>query len=92
VNVRPKIMGGVLALCGTGLNPNAASGSIAEPSTISLKPVAAEGQRRPQVARSTAQTIEYLIRQNDPERLRAFLAKHTRAERLAIKRHFESKK
>jgi hypothetical protein len=71
-------MGGVLAHCGTGSNPKAASGSFREPSTTTIK-----------VAGSTLQAVDYLIRQNDPARLRAFLAKHTRAERLAIKQQLQ---
>jgi len=61
-----------------GLATNAAPGSILGSSTSSIK-----------LAKSTMQAVEYLIKQNDPARLRAFLAKHTRAERLAIKRQFE---
>jgi hypothetical protein len=40
---------------------------------------------------STIRAAEFLIQQNDPERLRAWLATHTRAERLAIRRYFEQK-
>jgi len=47
------------------------------------------GKDQPQVAKSTLQAVEYLIEQNDPGRLRAFLVKHTRAERLAIKRQLQ---
>jgi hypothetical protein len=39
------------------------------------------------VARSTLQAAEYLVRQNDPARFKAWLAKHSRAERIAIKQH-----
>jgi hypothetical protein len=38
------------------------------------------------------QAVEYLIQKNDPERLRAWLAKLSRAERLAIKQYFERQK
>jgi hypothetical protein len=38
------------------------------------------------------QVVEYLIQKNDPERLRAWLAKLSRAERLAIKWHFQRQK
>jgi hypothetical protein len=41
------------------------------------------------LAASTMQAVHYLIKLNDPERLRAFLAKHTRAERLAIRRRLQ---
>jgi|SoiMethySBSTD1v2_1073268.scaffolds.fasta_scaffold815054_2 hypothetical protein len=44
------------------------------------------------LATSTVQAVEYLIQQNDPKRLCAWLAKHTQSERLAIKRHFERRK
>jgi hypothetical protein len=40
---------------------------------------------------STVRAVEFLIQQNDPERLRSWLATHTRAERLAIRRYFEQK-
>jgi hypothetical protein len=39
-------------------------------------------------ARSTIKAAEFLIKQNDLKRLREWLAKHTRAERLALKHHF----
>jgi hypothetical protein len=39
-----------------------------------------------EVAVSTLQAVQYLITIGDPERLRAFLAKHSRGEQLAIKR------
>ena len=64
-----------------GLATIAAPGSILGSSTSSIK-----------LVKSTVQAVEYLIKQNDPARLRAFLAKHTRAERLAIKRQFERDK
>ena len=41
-----------------------------------------------EIAASTIDAAEYLVRQNDPARLKVWLAKHTRAERLAIKKHF----
>jgi hypothetical protein len=41
---------------------------------------------------STVRVIEHLITQNDPGRLRAWLAMHTRDERLAIRRHFKQRK
>ena len=44
------------------------------------------------IAKSTMQAVEYLIQKNDPERLRAWLAKLSRAERLAIKGHFQRQK
>lgn len=40
---------------------------------------------------STIRAAEFLIQQNDPEPLRAWLAKHTQAERLAIRCYFEQK-
>jgi primosomal replication protein N len=39
-----------------------------------------------EVAVSTLQAVQYLITIGDPERIRAFLAKHSRSEQLAIKR------
>jgi hypothetical protein len=47
------------------------------------------GNDQPQIAKSTLQAVAYLIKQNDPARLRAFLAKHTRTERIAIKRQLQ---
>ena len=38
----------------------------------------------PTVASSRLSTAKYLINQNDPERLRGWLAKHTHAERIAL--------
>jgi hypothetical protein len=38
-----------------------------------------------EVAVSTLQAVQYLITVGDPERIRAFLAKHSRGEQLAIK-------
>jgi hypothetical protein len=38
-------------------------------------------------ARSTLRAADYLIQQKDPARLKAWLAKHTRTERLAIINH-----
>jgi hypothetical protein len=49
-------------------------------------------QRAKLIARSTMQAVEYLIQKNDPERLRAWLAKRSRAERLEIKRNFQRQK
>ena len=64
-----------------GLATNAAPGSTLGSSTTSIR-----------LAKSTVQAVEYLIEQNDPARLRTFLSKHTRAERLAIKRQLERDK
>ena len=47
------------------------------------------GNNQAQIAKSTLQAVAYLIKQNDPARLRAFLAKHTRTERIAIKRQLQ---
>jgi hypothetical protein len=44
------------------------------------------------VATSTIQAVEYLIKQNDPKRLGAWLAKHTRVERSAIKKYLGAKR
>jgi hypothetical protein len=78
LNDRPKIDGRCVSALRQGLASSAASGAIPEPSTNSNR-----------LARSTLQAVEYLIKQNDPARLRAFLAKHTGAERLAIKRQLQ---
>jgi hypothetical protein len=43
------------------------------------------------VSASTVRAVEYLIRQNNPEGLQAWLAKHTRQERAAVKKYFERK-
>jgi hypothetical protein len=64
-----------------GVGTGAAPGSIVGSSPAGIK-----------LAKSTVQAIEYLIKQNDPARLRIFLAKHTSAERLAIKQQFERDK
>jgi hypothetical protein len=52
---------------------------------IALKP-------RSYVPRSTIDAVSFLIKQNDPQRLRTFLAKHTAQERMAIRKHFERRK
>jgi hypothetical protein len=44
------------------------------------------------VARSVIDAVGYLIRQDDPTRLRAFLARQTAEERAAIKQYFERQK
>jgi hypothetical protein len=49
-------------------------------------------KRRTGPARSTIMAAEYLVRQNDSARLKAWLALHTAAERSAIRRHFEWRK
>jgi len=43
------------------------------------------------VAASTLDAAEFLIRQRDPERLRAWLATHSAEERRAILQHLERK-
>jgi hypothetical protein len=43
------------------------------------------------VAPTTLRAANFLIRQNDPARLRAWFAKHTPAERAAILRYLEQK-
>jgi hypothetical protein len=43
------------------------------------------------VARSVIDAVEYLIRENSPEWLRAFLAKHSAGERAAIEKYFQRK-
>jgi hypothetical protein len=56
--------------------------------------------RRPQVSRksreraakSTLDTAEYLVRQNDVDKLHDWLARHSADERVAILKHFEQKK
>ncbi len=47
---------------------------------------------RSDAPRCTIDAVSYLIKQNDPQRLRAFLANHTAQERLAIQKHFERRK
>jgi hypothetical protein len=44
------------------------------------------------VAASTLQAAEYLVRQGDAERLRSWLARHSADERAAIIKHLEHKK
>jgi hypothetical protein len=43
-------------------------------------------------ATSTLRTADYLVQQNDPKRLKVWLAKHTRAERAAITKHIHGVK
>jgi hypothetical protein len=43
-------------------------------------------------ATSTLQAADYLIQQKDPARLKAWLAKHTRAERIATSKHLHRAK
>lgn len=43
------------------------------------------------VAASTLAAAEHLVQQNDPQRLRAWLAKHSTAERVAIWRHLQKR-
>jgi hypothetical protein len=56
-----------------------------EPATTPLPP-------QPRCARSTFDAAEYLLRQNDPARMRRWLAKHTRAERIAILEQIRGKR
>jgi hypothetical protein len=51
---------------------------------VSLERAYAEVSKPAGVAESTLQAAEFLIQQNDPQRLRAWLAKHSGAERQAI--------
>jgi hypothetical protein len=55
-------------------------------------PPAENSRPRHRLARSTLDAAEYLVRLNDPERLQAWLARRTAAERKAIRRHFEQRK
>ena len=41
---------------------------------------------------STLRAADYLIQQNDRARLKTWLAKHTRAERIAISKHLHRAK
>ena len=43
-------------------------------------------------ARSTLDAAEFLVRQHDPASLKAWLARHTAAERSAIRDHFARKR
>jgi hypothetical protein len=49
-------------------------------------------QAESKVAASTLAAAGYLVKQNDPGRLRAWLAKRAVAERLAIKQHLRAKR
>jgi len=51
----------------------------------------AELNKPTHVAASTLAAAEYLVRENDPERLHTWLAKHTAEERAAIQKHLEAK-
>jgi hypothetical protein len=44
--------------------------------------------QRSDCPRSTRDAVAYLMKQNDPCRLRNFLARHTAQERAAIRKHF----
>jgi hypothetical protein len=44
------------------------------------------------IARSTLMAAKSLVQQNDPARLKAWLAKHTRVERIAIIKHIRGEK
>jgi hypothetical protein len=48
--------------------------------------------QRSNLPRSTRDAVAYLMSQNDPCRLRNFLARHTPQERAAIRKHFLRKK
>ncbi len=61
-------------------------------SSISRDPrIEVETEQRGDVARSTLDAADYLIKQNDPERLDRWLAKHSAVECAAILRHIEAK-
>jgi len=47
---------------------------------------------RPGAAASTIMAPEYLVQQNDPARLKQWLAKHSAAERIAITKHLRGKR
>jgi hypothetical protein len=51
----------------------------------------AEPPPRPHAAKATLRAAEYLVRENDPERLRIWLSKHTAQERAAIRKHLEAR-
>jgi hypothetical protein len=51
--------------------------------------IAATADQRPDAPRSTIEAVAFLIKQNDPRRLRAFLTKHTAQERAAVKQQFK---
>jgi len=63
--------------------PRAAKHSASLP--IEIKP-------RPGAATSTMEAVDYLIRQNDPARLKAWLGKHSRAERISIIEHIRGER
>jgi hypothetical protein len=54
-----------------------------------IKKLSAKAESK--VAASTLDAVEYLVKQNDPRRLRAWLPKRTAAERLTIKHHLRAK-
>jgi len=44
------------------------------------------------VPTATLRAAEYLVQQKDPARFKAWLAKHSRAERAAIRKYLQSKR
>jgi hypothetical protein len=46
---------------------------------------------KPHVAETTLEALEFLVKQRDPERLRAWLSTHSAEERAAILQHLERK-
>ena len=72
------------------------SAEVKAPVVIDQQSLSAEdgddGNDDERLATSTVHAVQYLIQQNDPKRLRTWLAKHTQRERLAIKRYFERRK
>jgi hypothetical protein len=59
---------------------------------IAFKPtLKKEATDRPAAAKSTLRAADYLLKQNDPERMRRWMDKHTAAERAAIIKHIRGK-
>jgi hypothetical protein len=58
---------------------------------ISIERAWAELNEPRGLARPTIDAAEYLLKLNDPKRLQAWLAKHSAAERAAIRQHFEQR-
>jgi hypothetical protein len=49
-------------------------------------------ERVADVPTATLRAAEYLVQQKDPARLKAWLARHSRAERAAIRKHLQNKR
>jgi hypothetical protein len=80
-----------------GLDPDLAQAILAEAFAAvredpDLVPDPIEAPTRADVASTTLMAAEFLVREGDAARLRAWLARHSAAERRAINRHLEGRR